>query len=245
MEKAMLWLPGWGMSDQVWTSIRSHFPSHLHITPDYSGVTSPSHFYEAIEKEVRSVGSLPLQVVGWSMGGMLAQWLATQHQVSGLVLISTTARFVRSREERDKGWTEAVLQKMQRSLAVDRARVMEGFVQSMATEQEYRQEAGFQQAAGAEWNLEALMAGLDYLREEDCRHKLSSLTCPALVIHGTADGICPFAAGEELASLMPNSAFLPLQDCGHAPMISQTDTMIDAVKRMVENDVEDGRRKSV
>ncbi|MGG1658655.1 alpha/beta hydrolase [Brevibacillus sp. NRS-1366] len=245
MEKTMLWLPGWGMTDQCWSAVRSQFPSYRHLVPDYSAVTSPEHFAHAIQKEIHALEAQSLIVVGWSMGGMLALRLAAEHPVAGLVLIGTTARFVRSRDERQKGWSELLVQRMKQLLPMERERVMTDFMGRMLTEKE-REEGQYllwEDAGRQGWSLQALDAGLSYLCEEDCRPWLASLSCPTLIIHGTEDVICPMPAGEELAARIPHAAFLQLAGCGHAPPVFCPDVIAEAIKRMVGPDVEDSRQQ--
>jgi pimeloyl-ACP methyl ester carboxylesterase len=47
------------------------------------------------------------------------------------------------------------------------------------------------------------------------RAPLSSITVPALVIHGTADPMFPVAHGEALAASIPGARLLRLEDAGH------------------------------
>lgn len=243
---AILWLPGWGVPIELWNPIRSRFPSCHHVIPDYTRVTRPDEFMVMIEKEIGSISHMPLIVVGWSMGGMLAQRLAARCPVAGLVLISTTGRFVRSREERSKGWPEAYVSRMQRGLAEDRERVMEAFYLSILTERErLEKQCSFHVKGQNEWTQEALMAGLAYLREEDCRPFSPALFCPATIIHGTDDTVCPVAAGEELAACIPEATFIQIEDCGHAPLISHPEIIELAVQRMVESYGDSDRRKPI
>ncbi|MFE1627060.1 alpha/beta fold hydrolase [Brevibacillus reuszeri] len=246
MERTILWLPGWGMSEQCWSSIHALLPLCRHIAPDFSRVEGPEEFYEAVDKAVSGVDVRSLLVVGWSMGGMLAIRLASVYPVAGLVLIGSTARFVRARDEREKGWREALLLRMKHLLPLERKRVMTDFVERMLTETDRELAAGLPEhiLSSSEWSLQALAAGLAYLCEEDCRPLLSSLACPTLVIHGTEDVICPLAAGEELASLIPGASLLPIVGCGHAPPVSYPDVISEAIKRMVEMDGELSRQQS-
>lgn len=245
MEKAILWLPGWGMADAVWNDIRSEIQHCRHLAPDYSQVTQPEHFWEAVQEAVLPMGTHTLFVVGWSMGGMLAQRLASVRHVSGLVLISTTDRFARPRTERTHGWTKEHLRKMQRALAVNREQVMTSFAELMASEDERLQEAALTRVVGAEWTPEALHAGLSFLSEEDGGGRLDAIRCPTLVIHGSDDQVCPVSAGERLASGIEQATFLPVAHCGHAPMIFHHETVSAAIKRMVENSVEDDGRAAI
>lgn len=245
MSLTMLWLPGWGMSDQCWNAVRLHFPSCRHLVPDYSAVTSPGQFILAIQKEIESLEAQSLIVVGWSMGGLLGLRLATELPVAGLVLIGTTARFVRSRDERQMGWSELFIQRMKQRLLTESERVMTDFAKRMlaAGEREQYLLRMETDAAWQEWSLQALDAGLSYLGEEDCRPWLPSLSCPTLIIHGTEDVICPLPAGEELAAHIPQAVFLQLAGCGHALPVFYPNQIADAIKRMVGIDAKDSRQQ--
>ncbi|MGK5511006.1 alpha/beta fold hydrolase [Brevibacillus formosus] len=245
MRKVMLWLTGWGMPDCSWDAVRSQFPSYQHIIPTYSDVTDSSQFYERVEEEVRSLAVQELIVVGWSMGGMLGIRLAAQYPVAGLVLIGTTARFTCEQHDLRKGWHPVVLQRMKRQLSVARGRVMDAFVEQMLTPGEREQTGLHERLDSQKWSRAALIAGLTYLEEEDCRPFLSSLTTPTLVIHGTEDAICSFAAGKELASSLAGAHFVQIPDCGHAPHVFVPEVVGESLKRMVKQLAKEGNQQPI
>ncbi|MGZ0051729.1 alpha/beta fold hydrolase [Brevibacillus gelatini] len=234
MTPAILWLTGWGMTVSCWQEVCQQIPCALHLAPDYSRVSRPEQFLEVVEQTARSIAGNELIVVGWSMGGLLALRLAASRPVAGLVLIGTTMRFVREPAERDKGWGAAVLQRMKRLLPTEREWVMAQFAEQMLSAKEREQNRLEMEKAGGQWSEQALLAGLDYLASEDCRHAAASLSCPAIVISGTDDLICPLAAGKELANTLPDADFLPLKDCGHMPHVFYPDVVGTAVTRMVK-----------
>ncbi|GEC91629.1 alpha/beta fold hydrolase [Brevibacillus brevis] len=245
MRKVMLWLTGWGMPECSWDAVRSQFPSYQHIIPTYSDVTDSLQFYERVEEAVRSLSAQELIVVGWSMGGMLGMRLAAQYPVSGLVLIGTTARFTCEQQDLRKGWYPVVLQRMKRQLSVARERVMDVFVEQMLTPGE-RELTDLRVGVDSQkWSTAALIAGLSYLEEEDCRPFLSSLTTPTLVIHGTEDAICSLAAGKELASSITGANFVQIPDCGHAPHVFVPEVVGESLKRMVEQLAEEGNQQPI
>ncbi|MGF9907988.1 alpha/beta fold hydrolase [Brevibacillus porteri] len=245
MRKVMLWLTGWGMADSSWDAVRSQFPSYQHIAPDYSDVTDSVQFFEKVEGEIRSLSAEELIVVGWSMGGMLGIRLAAQYPVSALVLIGTTARFTCEQHDLRKGWHPAILQRMKRQLSVARERVMGAFVEQMLTPGERKQIGLHVGVDSQKWSTAALIAGLTYLEEEDCRPFLSSLTTPTLVIHGTEDAICSLAAGEGLASSLAGAHFVQIPDCGHAPHVFVPEVVADSLKRMVEQLAEESNQQPI
>lgn len=241
----MLWLTGWGMPDSSWDAVRTQFPAYQHIAPLYADVADPKQFYERVEKEVRSRHAEELIVVGWSMGGLLGLRLASHYPVSALVLIGTTACFTREPEERSKGWNPVILQRMKRQLKTARERVMATFAEQMLTSKERQQSVQLVEQDDHKWSLEALIAGLSYLEEEDCRSFLFSLACPSLVIHGTDDVVCPLAAGEELAKSLLHAEFVEIPGCGHAPHVFAPDVVGDSLKRMVEQLGEKSRQQPI
>jgi pimeloyl-ACP methyl ester carboxylesterase len=62
----------------------------------------------------------------------------------------------------------------------------------------------------------ALVAQQAALREYAVTfEQVASLDVPALVLHGTEDGVVPHAWGEELARTLPQSRFVSLPGIGH------------------------------
>jgi pimeloyl-ACP methyl ester carboxylesterase len=49
----------------------------------------------------------------------------------------------------------------------------------------------------------------------DTSGRLGGISVPTLIVHGTVDGVLPFANGELIASLMPAARFEALEDVGH------------------------------
>jgi 3-oxoadipate enol-lactonase len=49
----------------------------------------------------------------------------------------------------------------------------------------------------------------------DTSARLGEISAPTLIVHGTVDGVLPFANGEQIAALMPAARFEALEDVGH------------------------------
>jgi pimeloyl-ACP methyl ester carboxylesterase len=68
----------------------------------------------------------------------------------------------------------------------------------------------------------------------DRRDRLSSVTTPTLVIHGSADPMFPLSAGRTIANLVADGTWLPIAGMGHDMPAPLWPTLIAAIKRHAE-----------
>lgn len=84
-----------------------------------------------------------------------------------------------------------------------------------------------------DWRLEGdagstgLQGQLGALEEFDVHDRLFEITQPALVFHGTADGLVSPTAGEALAAGLPRGEFVPLEGAGHLATIEYSRVIND------------------
>ena len=91
-EQNWLWLPGWGFEAELFASLAQQIPGHHH----WYRWDNVSHFEDAVE---RLHAQLPNQctIVGWSLGGAIAEAVAHMTaQVSCLLTLATPPRFCRA-----------------------------------------------------------------------------------------------------------------------------------------------------
>jgi pimeloyl-ACP methyl ester carboxylesterase len=63
---------------------------------------------------------------------------------------------------------------------------------------------------------------------------LARVTCPVLVVHGTADRSAPFAGGRAWASRLPDARLLALDGIAHASWIERRDAVLDAIATFLD-----------
>lgn len=66
-----------------------------------------------------------------------------------------------------------------------------------------------------------LGASIHAMRGFDALPRLGSLRAPALVMHGSEDGVLSPRAGAALAAGLPRATFVPLRGAGHLPHVSR------------------------
>ena len=229
-------LHGWAMNGAVWSGLGAalarrrrvetpDLPGHGHAPPPIADGTG-----EALVRPLESRIDGPVDLVGWSLGGLVAMSLVLRRPAIGhrLVLIASSPCFVAR-----PGWTcalpSATLDAFAGRLATDARETIASFLAL--------QFLGSPRSADARRRLvaaladrppatpEGLRAGLNMLRATDLRARLAELTVPVLVIQGDQDRIVPPRAAEALVDALPDARLERIGGAGHAPFMSHADTV--------------------
>lgn len=234
-------LHGWGMNQAVWQPIRERLIQQAQVT----WVDLPGHGRSA-ELKLGSLDELVEQLIpiipektlimGWSLGGIIAQALALRltQQVSALILIASTPRFVAATD-----WPYAisaeVLQGFAESLAQDYTATVKRFfaLQFMGTRSDpvalnHLRDQILQYPA----NLAALTEGLEILRTADCRQ--AAIQQPCLWVLGRLDKLIPSYLAEGLQTLSyPAAEIVVLAKAAHLPFVTHPDEFMSIVENFI------------
>lgn len=220
---------GWGLNGEVWSPVIKALSENFSVTvidlPGYArSCDMPGcNTLESAAEEI--VNIMPPAIwVGLSLGGMIAMTAAARwpEQVVGLVLVSTTPKFVRSGDW-EYGMEPLVLEGFFKDLQIGYQQTLSRFlslqigVQSPSRQllRDLRQQI-FKYPPP---NADVLTTGLDWLQHADIRPLLGKIPQPVLVVHGDRDRLVPQAAARYMTEMLADARLEVVADAGHLPFL--------------------------
>lgn len=168
----------------------------------------------AANRWITEMGADHAHVVGISMGGMIAQYLAAWHPavVRSLTLMSTSPAFGLD-GTRPADWQAARLAPLDQGLQpADFAdRVLRSIAGPHITPEAFEA----QRAAMVRISGPALRTSIECLISHDSRPLLASIAVPTLVLVGDLDEETPPSYAEQLADRIPGAMLTVVPDAGH------------------------------
>ncbi len=166
-------------------------------------------------------------LIGWSLGGLLAQYLASKHHPNliGLLTIATTPKFQMADEW--PGIKPDVLAMFMQQLKQNHRKTLSRFlaIQMMGVEnakaliKEITTAINIYTAP----NIIALSHGLKILQEADIRQGIKDIKIPTLRTYGRLDNLVPYQAINQIQHLQPTSRHLIFKHASHAPFLTNAD----------------------
>lgn len=197
-------------------SLPGHGEQHDHIPEpfDLAGIST------AIAPQIRPNTIL----IGWSLGGLVAQYLACiQHpHVVALMTIASTPKFQMANDW--PGIKPEILQLFMSQLAQNHHKTLSRFlaIQMMGVKNAKQLIKEITQAIDVHPapNVAALVNGLKILQEADIRQDIQHITIPTLRTYGRLDSLVPHSAITHIQALHPNSQHLIFKHASHAPFLT-------------------------
>ncbi len=198
---------------------------------NWEGPYSFAQRVEDLRALISEVAGEPVWVFGYSMGGVLAQFLAKQYPewVSGLILGCTFAH--------------KPLTLLERLQAILLPRLLKTLPPSSLANLLYPQVFGSKTFPPAviEWyrkalqktRLEVLLADANHIFQFDSRGWLAELRKPTLVISGSSDLIVPMYHSELLAKGIPEAELLLYNGASHALIFTHRRFIVRDIHRFI------------
>lgn len=233
-------LHGWGLHSGVWDSICPTLARDYRV----NCVDLPGHGRSDLGIDLADLDSTcaalydilphPAHLVGWSLGGLIAQAYALRYPlaVTQLVLVASTPRFVKTED-----WPAAMA-----------SQTIEGFASSL--ERNYHltlkrflalQVQSSEAAQGTLRRLNAVLrshpphpnalrAGLTLLCETDLRDQLPKLQCSTRLILGERDKLVPVGCGQAIIARLKTGHVVIISGAGHAPFLSHNHNFLSLIQ---------------
>lgn len=236
----LVMLHGWGMHGGIWADTAARLAQDFAVSrvdlPGH-GASAPLEVFtlEAVVERLAAHFDRPVTLLGWSLGGIIAQhWAVREPQkIARLVLVASTPCFT-EREDWQFGMPRATLEQFAAELGHNHAATLRRFlalqVRGGEGERELLGSLREQLFSRGEPDMRALRGGLDILRDADLRAQLPDITQSTLVIAGARDKLTPPEASRYLAQIMPNAQVVEIEGAAHAPFLSHPEIFIERVK---------------
>ncbi|MDW7551464.1 pimeloyl-ACP methyl ester esterase BioH [Pseudoalteromonas sp. McH1-7] len=245
MQNEVVFLHGWGMNKAVWQLCEATLQSEVPYTlkainlPGFGGSSSAAGGY-ILEKNAELIAeqlSCQSVVVGWSLGGLFALYLAKHfpEKVSKVILVASTPLF--AEKFNWPGIAPKVLNNFATQLTTNTGKTIERFlaIQAMGSEHARDDIKQLRTLLGQLPQAEdkALSGGLTILETVDLRDMFVEIEQPISGIFGRLDSLVPHAAINQMHQLNPKFESHVLPKASHAPFISHKDTFISLLKSII------------
>jgi pimeloyl-[acyl-carrier protein] methyl ester esterase len=242
--KVLVLLHGWGLNSGVWhTVIQPLSKRYKVITIDLPGFgenrdNCPDDFsLDNIAALLATCIPPNAVLLGWSLGGLLAQQIAIQgnNTLAGLITVASTPCFVNKADW--CGIKPAVLRLFEQQLENDYEQTLSRFLAIQAlgsplAKAEIRQLKTIIKHYPAP-AITALTGGLKLLSTVDLRTQINLITVPTLRMYGRLDSLVPAAGIEHIQQLQPNANSTIFVDAAHAPFMSDPHAWLQQLNNFV------------
>ncbi|MDF0605806.1 pimeloyl-ACP methyl ester esterase BioH [Neisseriaceae bacterium TC5R-5] len=221
-------LHGWGLHGGVFkrvaAALAADYCVHLVDLPGHGASPALTDFSAKTVIDILNQHfPLPVQVVGWSLGGLLAQYWAARYPqtVTSLALIASSPRFVRE-EDWPYAQEAATIQTVANNLEQAFEQTLERFLglQMLGAPAARDTLKALRAELFAHGHPQGLLPALQLLLSADARTLMPDICCPVTLFYGLRDAITPIGAGRWLAQHLSDARLHEFAQASHAPFLS-------------------------
>ena len=237
-------LHGWGMHSGVWQPlIKKLSAQYMLYLVDLPGMGNsrpiePYHLH-ALADEVAQVIPGVSDILGWSLGGLVAQRIALNQpdRIRRLILVGSTPCFV-NKNDWDLGVNPVNFESFAEAVNSDYKATILQFLTLQCMKADDARSTLKQLRASFDTRptptQTTLQRALHVLLESDLRAEVSNIRKPTLLIHGDRDTLAPVQAAHWMMQQLPHGFLRVMSGSAHAPFLSHPDQFITAINQFLE-----------
>ena len=189
-----------------------------------------------LDAVVEHLGLDRFALFGFSSGGTISLLYAARHpeNVTRLALYGTGAGFAPGEHPQLEAASAAIASLVRANWGLGSKTLANLFYPSGADQETLERHARFERMTATGEMAATLMERTEF--KTDYRPLLPEVTAPALVLHRRADQVVPFAAGQELAMLLPNARLVPLEGDIHLPFDGDSESVLRPLLEFLAED---------
>lgn len=240
--KRLVLLHGWGFSSSIFAEFSAEFDKRACMvqTPDLPGYGNDTGDFPCLLKDVAAQIATQIDfesiIVGWSLGGLIAQQIAIDfpQKVEQLVLIAATPCFTKTvnwGRAADSELSHQFYQKVNENGGA----AIKGFYTQLAAMERHSLKVlhhirRLQRGCMAE--KETLLRSLKLLHSSDLRSQMFRLQHKITWIYGADDQLVP-AQNKPVTN---NSVIKVIARAGHVPFLTQPDACMKIIEEVMDAD---------
>ena len=240
----LVMLHGWGMHSGVWQPLIKKLSSqYMLYLVDLPGMgnsrpVEPYHLH-ALADEVAQVIPGVCDVLGWSLGGLVAQRIALNQpdRIRRLILVGSTPCFV-NKNDWDLGVDPVNFESFAQAVNSDYKATILQFLTLQCMKADDARSTLKQLRASFDTRpaptQTTLQRALQILLESDLRAEVNSIRKPTLLIHGDRDTLAPVQAAHWMMQQLPHGFLRVMAGSAHAPFLSHQEQFIAALNQFLE-----------
>jgi pimeloyl-[acyl-carrier protein] methyl ester esterase len=168
--------------------------------------------------------------VGFSLGGLIARYLAKNYQENtlGVITLASNPKFIKN-DDWNCGASYGAFH-MLKNLFIrqpDKALMRFLLLQGYNIDNKYTESLA----------QEVILRDLDLLEQNDLRPLMSEITGPQLNIFAQNDRLVPISIIEKLNHLSPTAQNVTIKDAGHALLLSHTQECLTVIENFINESI--------
>lgn len=236
-------LHGWGLNSGVWEPISHQLEAHFRVTyidlPGFgrnASILPDDYTLTSITSMVKACLPDKYSLLGWSMGGLVAQQIAIddENSIEKLLLLATSPKFTVTPEW--FGIKEEVLTAFEQQLERNYSKTLDRFmaIQALGSDTA-RNDIKIIKTHINQYPIPddiALRDGLRLLASTDLREQVGKIEVETHRLYGRLDSLVPVKAIANINKVHPNSRDYIFAHASHAPFISHPSEFIRCLMRI-------------